>query len=261
VSSPTEPGTPRRKRRARGSISAEDILRGAYELATQESLDALSMPRLAQRLDVGATSIYWYFRSKDELLDSLADRAMAEFAGQFAVPGDLSWDDHLRAYFRHVRRLLLEQSLLCDLVVMRGRHLTPAADRLAAQRFDLALQKLVAAGFPPDTAVSAYGTLSIYTRGSVAMARTAGAEGRPPAGTGSHEGLPDSVLPRPQHPDPLSTTGDEDFEFGLENALRGLRALLADLLADEPCMLEARARAARRRSSGPPGGASAPAGR
>jgi AcrR family transcriptional regulator len=262
VSSPTEAGGPRRKRRARGSISAEEILRGAYELASEESLEALSMPRLAQRLDVGVTSIYWYFRSKDELLDTLAERAMAEFARQFSVPADLSWDEHLRAYFRNFRRLLLEQALLCDLIVMRGPHFTPAADRLAAQRIDLVLQKLVSAGFPPDTAMFAYSSLSVFTRGSVAMARTAGAEGRPPLTTGSYQGVPEvSVLPRLQQPHPLSMTGDEDFEFGLENGLRGLRALLEDLLADEPCMLEARARAARERSSAAPGGAPAPAGR
>ena len=239
MSSPTDPATPR-KRRARGSISAQEILRGAYELASEESLEALSMPRLARRLDVGVTSIYWYFRNKDELLDTLAERAMADFAGQFSVPADLPWEEHLRAYFRNYRRLLLEQALLCDLIVMRGPHFTPAADRLAAQRIDLVLQKLVAAGFPPDTAMLGYSSLSVFTRGSVSQGRTAATEGRPPLGAGSYEGVPEvAVLPRLEHPHPLSMTGDEDFEFGLENGLRGLRALLADLLADELCRQQA----------------------
>jgi AcrR family transcriptional regulator len=262
VSSPQQPGRAPRKRRARGSISAEEILRGAYELASEESLEALSMPRLAQRLDVGVTSIYWYFRSKDELLDTLAERAMAEFARQFTVPDDLPWDEHLHAYFRNFRRLLREQRLLCDLIVMRGPHFTPAADRLAAQRIDLVLQKLVSAGFPPDTAMFAYSSLSVFTRGSVALERTAIAEGRPPLDAGTYAGVPEvSVLPRLEQQHPLSMTGDEDFDFGLENSLRGLRALLEDLLADEPCMQEAGARAERERVRSSADPEPAPAGR
>ena len=263
MSSPQEPSSAPRKRRARGSISAEEILRGAYELASTESLEALSMPRLAQRLDVGVTSIYWYFRSKDELLDTLAERAMADFARQFPSPDDLPWDEHLRAYFRNYRRLLREQPLLCDLIVMRGPHFTPAADRLAAQRIDLVLQKLVSAGFPPDTAMSAYSSLSIFTRGSVAQERIGTAEGRRPFSADAYEGMPElTVLPRLEQQHPLSMTGDEDFDFGLENGLRGLRALLEDLLADEPCMREARTPRKRNRTRpAAPESESAPAGR
>ena len=237
MSSPHEPNSAPRKRRARGSISAEEILSGAYELASAESLEALSMPRLAQRLDVGVTSIYWYFRSKDELLNAMAERALADFARQFTVPDDLPWDEHLCAYFRNYRRLLQEQPLLCDLIVMRGPHFTPAANRLAAQRIDHVLQKLVSAGFPPDTAMFAYSSLSIFTRGLVSQERTAIAEGRRPLSPAAYEGVPELfVLPRLEQQHPLSMTRDEDFDFGLENGLRGLRALLDDLSADEPCM-------------------------
>jgi AcrR family transcriptional regulator len=58
------------------------------------------MPRLAQRLDVGVTSIYWYFRSKDDLLDMMTERAMAEeLDGNFDLSQDLPWD-YVRTYFR-----------------------------------------------------------------------------------------------------------------------------------------------------------------
>jgi AcrR family transcriptional regulator len=221
-----------RKRRARGSISAEEILQGAYDLVSEASLDALSMPRLAQRLGVGVTSIYWYYRSKDDLLDALAGRAMSEFVEEFTVPDDLSWDDHIRAFFHNYRRLFLEDATWSDLIALRASY-TSDSRRLAARRIDRMLQILVSAGFPAEVAMSAYQSLSMFTEGSIAMARGAAARGRAgSAETGTPSDPELQVLPLLARPHPWSWGEDEDFAFGLENAIRGLRALLAQLSAD-----------------------------
>jgi AcrR family transcriptional regulator len=225
---PTTPAREtRRKRRARGSISAEEILVGAYEFAMEESLEALSMPRLAQRLDVGVTSIYWYFRSKEDLLDTMTERAMQEFDRGFDIPDGLSWDEYLRTYFRQFRQTFRANGLLVDLIVMRNATLTPEATRIAATRIDGVLNVLVESGFSPDQALCAYGALSLFARGSVAAERTWIIAGRPPQTTSSAFGeVPGvTVLSRLQHPHVLAMTSDEHFEFGLENAIRGLMAL------------------------------------
>ncbi len=39
---------------------------------------------LAKHLDVGVTSIYWYFRKKDDLLNAMTDRALGQY--DFATP-------------------------------------------------------------------------------------------------------------------------------------------------------------------------------
>lgn len=239
MSIPTRKNSPR-KRRARGSISAEEILLGAYDLASEESLDALSMPRLAQHLDVGVTSIYWYFRSKEELLDTMSERAMVEFDRSFDLSSDLPWDDYVRTYFRQFRQVFRNNSLLCDLIVMRTAPLTPEASRIAVQRIDRVLDVLVKAGFSPDAAMYAYSTLSVFSRGHLFLERSWAASGRPemaPEAFGSTPGL--SVLPTMAEQHTMSMTSDEDFEFGLENSIRGLRLLL-DEQADEPCVVRAR---------------------
>jgi AcrR family transcriptional regulator len=231
-----------RKRRARGSISAEEILVGAYELASQENLDALSMPRLAQRLDVGVTSIYWYFRSKEDLLDTMTERAMAEFDRGFDIPEGLPWEEYVRTYFRQFREVFRTNGLLCDLIVMRSPNFTPEATRIAAERITTVLRVLVAAGFDPDTAMYAYSSLSVYTRGAVALERSWMASNRPPLATTSalSEVSDSQVLAAMRAPHALSMTSNDDFEFGLDNGIRGLRALLDDLLADEPCVRKSR---------------------
>ena len=66
------------------AIAADDIISGAFELAEQVSIDSLSMPLLGKHLGVGVTSIYWYFRKKDDLLNAMTDRALSRYV--FATP-------------------------------------------------------------------------------------------------------------------------------------------------------------------------------
>jgi hypothetical protein len=48
--------TQRLRPRERGSISVDEILNGAFEVAAEVSIDNLSMPLLARHLDVGVTT-------------------------------------------------------------------------------------------------------------------------------------------------------------------------------------------------------------
>ena len=68
----------KRQRRERGSINPDDIIKGAFELAEDVGIDNLSMPLLGKHLGVGVTSIYWYFRKKDDLLNAMTDRALKQ---------------------------------------------------------------------------------------------------------------------------------------------------------------------------------------
>ena len=76
--------TEKRQRRERGSINPHDIIEGAFELAETVGIDNLSMPVLGRHLGVGVTSIYWYFRKKDDLLNAMTDRAFKQYV--FATP-------------------------------------------------------------------------------------------------------------------------------------------------------------------------------
>src|SRR5438876_11711220 len=85
-----------RRRRQRGSINAEDIVAGAFEVARRVSLDQLSMPALAEHLDVGVTSIYWYFRKKEDLLNTMTDVAVDTYVREApVVSADTPWQKAL----------------------------------------------------------------------------------------------------------------------------------------------------------------------
>jgi AcrR family transcriptional regulator len=159
-----------RRRRERGSISVDEILRGAFDVAKQVSIDNLSMPMLAKHLDVGVTSIYWYFRRKDDLLDAMTDRALDAY--DFTAPSidAANWRESLRTHACTMRTEFRSNPVLADLVLIRGGYGRRAA-RDAISKLEAPVAALVAAGLTPEQAFDTYSAIALHTRGSVIMER------------------------------------------------------------------------------------------
>lgn len=68
---------------SRENLSRDRVVRAAVDLLDEEGLDGLSMRKLAVRLSAGATSLYWYVETKDDLLEYVID----EIYGEVDVPG------------------------------------------------------------------------------------------------------------------------------------------------------------------------------
>ncbi|MGA7052854.1 MAG: TetR/AcrR family transcriptional regulator [Mycobacterium sp.] len=160
----------KRQRRERGSINPEDIISGAFELAEQVSIDNLSMPLLGKHLGVGVTSIYWYFRKKDDLLNAMTDRALSKYV--FATPyvEASDWRETLRNHARLMRKTFMGNPILCDLILIRAA-LSPRAARVGAQEMERAIANLVEAGLSPEDAFDTYSSVSVHVRGSVVLHR------------------------------------------------------------------------------------------
>ena len=160
----------KRQRRERGSINPEDIINGAFELAEQVGIDNLSMPLLGKHLGVGVTSIYWYFRKKDELLNAMTDRALRQYV--FATPyvEAKDWRETLRNHARTMRKTFVGNPILCDLILIRSA-LSPRAAKLGVQEVEKAIASLVEAGLSPEEAFDTYSAVSVHVRGSVVLHR------------------------------------------------------------------------------------------
>lgn len=217
-----------RGRRPRGSVTRDDFVRGAFEICQNESVDALSLPYLARHLEVGVTSMYWYFKSKEELLDALTEEAFKRFYDQMPPVSQHQWEDVLRTFFTNFRNILRRDTALCDLIIMRNGNYTRDTMVLTWSRIEEVLEVLVDAGFSEDDATYAYFCLSVYTRGALVVERISRDRGID-AVTFRHRtdvvsGLP--VLSHEVLSHSWSMVDDDDFEFGLENGIRGLRCLL-----------------------------------
>ncbi|MFM8303213.1 MAG: TetR/AcrR family transcriptional regulator [Actinomycetota bacterium] len=60
------------------SLTADEIVEAAGRIVDAHGADALTMRRLADELGVAVTSIYWHVGNRDELVDALVDRLLAD---------------------------------------------------------------------------------------------------------------------------------------------------------------------------------------
>lgn len=165
-----QPTDQKRQRRERGSINPDAIISGAFELAEQVGIDNLSVPELGRQLNVGVTTIYWYFRRKEELLNAMTDRALREYV--FATPyvEASDWRESLGNHAWAMRKAFTNNPILCDLILIRSA-LSPRAAQLGIQEVDKAITSLVDAGFSRRDAIDTYGAVSLHVRGSVVLQR------------------------------------------------------------------------------------------
>ena len=221
-----------RQRRQRGSINAEEIIAGAFEVARRESLDQLSMPALAEHLGVGVTSIYWYFRKKDDLLNAMTDVAVDTYIRQMPpLPDGLPWQDVLYNHCRNSRHVHRNDQILSDLIFIRTSTYTRYSTRRVFEVEEAILSRLVGAGFTPENAFMVYNAASIYLRGMIIHDRILRLSDAPTLDDRQRRMIDWSTMPLlesliDRHP--LAGTTDEDFEFGIGRLISGFEALLRE---------------------------------
>ncbi|WP_030907412.1 TetR/AcrR family transcriptional regulator C-terminal domain-containing protein [Streptomyces sp. NRRL F-5126] len=180
-------------------MNRETVIAQALDLLDEVGLDAVSTRRLAKRLGVEQPSLYWYFRTKKDLLAAMAAAAMAPHAtAPLPAAGD-DWRGWFLENTRSFRRTLLMRR--------DGARLhagtTPAGD---LDRIRHKMDFLVAAGVPERDAQMAMLAAGRFTVGSVLEEQADAASG------GGTEPPPD--LPAIDH--------ESAFEAGLALILGGL---------------------------------------
>ncbi|MGV9852585.1 TetR/AcrR family transcriptional regulator C-terminal domain-containing protein [Streptomyces sp. NPDC003442] len=141
-------------------MNRETVIAEALGLLDEVGLNAVSTRRLAKRLGVEQPSLYWYFRTKKDLLTAMAEAAMAPHAtAPLPTPGD-DWRDWFLDNTRSFRRTLLMRR--------DGARLhagtTPTGD---LDRIRRKMDFLIASGVPERDAHMAMLTASRFTVGSV----------------------------------------------------------------------------------------------
>jgi len=232
LSKPESTDGGQRTRRNRGSLSAQEIINGAFEVAEGISLDKLSMPELARHLGVGVTSIYWYFRKKEELLNAMTDVAVERFVRAMPplTPGE-TWQRALRVHFAAQREFYGAHATMADLMLIRTSTYSRDATRRVFELEEALLAILIGQGFTPDNALHVYNAISVYTRGNIIHDRILRLSDTPTLDTRSRR-LSDwrsmPILAALTAKYPLAGTSDEDYAFGVGRLLCGFEILLAE---------------------------------
>jgi TetR/AcrR family transcriptional regulator, tetracycline repressor protein len=206
----------RRSQAQPSGLSGERILEVALELAAAEGVEALSMRRLAQELDVWPMSVYRYFQDKDALLDAMAADLMAQLPD---LPTNGSWRERMHGLLDDVARRLGNAPGLATR--LPRAFLAEGALRLP----EAGIAILLDAGFARADAASAWRALWSYTFGfatfGVESARAVRAavaglqEDEYPALAESGEAFAGALASR------------DEFAAGLDRLLDGLEARAA----------------------------------
>jgi AcrR family transcriptional regulator len=134
-----------------------EILDVALAIAAERGLDALSMRAVAQRMGVTPMALYGYFRSKDEMLDAVLGRLLAEVP---VPPAGLGWREVVEHLADGWRAVATRHPSVVPLVLTR-----PATSPEAILVVDLTYQALLAAGVPPTQVARLERMLSTFAIG------------------------------------------------------------------------------------------------
>ncbi len=151
------------------ALSVERIVEAAIELADEEGLETLSIRRVADRLGVGAMSLYTYVPGKAELIELMVDAAL----GEAEKPGDREggWRAGLELYAREGWKLYHRHPWMLQVPFSRGL-LGPNQ----AASLDSVLRVVSGIGLTDGEMVAVFSTVAGYVQGaartSVETART-----------------------------------------------------------------------------------------
>ncbi|MFF7241368.1 TetR/AcrR family transcriptional regulator C-terminal domain-containing protein [Streptomyces collinus] len=141
-------------------LSTDRIVETARELVDAEGLAAVSTRRLAARLGVSGPSLYNHFRTKDEILEVVADSVSALVDLSMFEDGR-NWRTALHDWAVSYRAALRAHPNIVP-VLARGPGRRPAALRLA----DAVYGAMVDAGWPPAQATSIGALMRYFIMGS-----------------------------------------------------------------------------------------------
>ncbi|MUL48615.1 TetR/AcrR family transcriptional regulator [Mycobacterium sp. CBMA293] len=77
-----------RRKRADGEQSRERILDAANEIASERGYEGTSIGLVSKKCGLPASSIYWHFKDKDDLLAAVIERSFATWLKAWELPAD-----------------------------------------------------------------------------------------------------------------------------------------------------------------------------
>ncbi|GAY16767.1 TetR family transcriptional regulator [Mycobacterium sp. shizuoka-1] len=85
----------RRSRRADGELSRGRILDAATEIAAERGYEGTSIGAVSAKCGLPASSIYWHFKDKDDLIAAVIERSFDSWLRVWQLPEDVAARDRL----------------------------------------------------------------------------------------------------------------------------------------------------------------------
>lgn len=203
--------SPRRGRGRPATLTEGQIVDAALQVIKTDGLNALSMRRLSQQLGRSQMAAYSYVADKQELLDLVARRTLADVD----IPDDSDgpWDVRLRLLIDSIDARLRQHPGIAGVLLQRMLH----SDR---HLVDALMAIMLGAGLNEKQVLLAYATIHTYLFGryQVVLADVSRDE----------VDLPPTLAQVSSHLDELH--GPDFYNFGIDTLIDGLRARVVENL-------------------------------
>jgi AcrR family transcriptional regulator len=214
-----------------------EILDAALAIADEKGLGAVTMRAVASRIGVTAMALYPHVKSKDDLLDGLVGRLLAELSRPDPA---MAWDERLRHIARSARDVGRRHPAVMPLLFAR-----PAVTPDAVRVVDVIYLALLDAGVPDREVARVERLVSTFVLGyaiSEASGRFAAGDWRERKALLAGVDLPAHRRLQAQLAVPVSL--EAEFEAGLDDLAR----LVEDIASRDASLREQ----GRRRGDGLP---------
>jgi TetR/AcrR family transcriptional regulator, tetracycline repressor protein len=211
----------------RTRLSKRAVVDRALKLADAEGLDALTIRKLAQDLGVTPMALYWHFRSKEDLLEGMAEQVWGEI--EVRVDPSVPWWVQLQGGLESLIQMLRAHPAAPQLVLEHEKQ-----NEAALRATEAALEILRSAGFDPQHA-SEIARSTLWTGMSLVMSETGYHSELPEDELAEHQRRTEilfAMLPAARYPRlvecaaPMSGCDpDLHYRLGVEMFIAGVRAM------------------------------------
>ncbi len=210
-------------------LTRDAVVDQALRLADAVGLDALTIRKLAAELGVTPMALYWHFRSKDELLDGLAERVWAEIDTD--VDSAATWSAQLRGLLESLLRVLRTHPAAAQLLLQSEKQ-----GEAFLRATEITLEILRGAGF--DAAYASEIARSVLWTGIMLIMSEPGIESLSAEERAEKQRVKQIVfatLPAARYPRlvecavPMTSCDDPDFHYdvGVSVFIAGVEAIAA----------------------------------
>ncbi|MGO8771650.1 MAG: TetR/AcrR family transcriptional regulator [Mycobacterium sp.] len=122
----------RRPRRPDGELSRTRILDAAMEIAAERGYEGTSIGAVSSKCGLPASSIYWHFKDKDDLIAAVIERSFDNWLKVWQVPEDIVALDRLMEVAVGTAKALLDSPDFLRLGLMLALERRPVEPRARA---------------------------------------------------------------------------------------------------------------------------------
>lgn len=156
-----------RRRRANGEASRAKILDAATEIASERGYEGTSINLVSKRCGLPASSIYWHFADKDDLIAAVIERSFGQWLSAWSMPDDGTPRDRVAEMTMQVAKALLDSPDFLRLGLMLALERRPVEPRAREMYLQVRAQAQIqlrkaAMDMSPDLDAAALDQLATY---------------------------------------------------------------------------------------------------